>query len=220
MRKNKNHGGANVEFALISPFLVGLIVGTLIYGTRLTKELELQQIARDTASMCARGTDFTIDSGNQPLVSRLGQELGWPNSGGLLSGSPGVVYVSTIEYLDATCNTGSNVNICQNHDRWVFVRSVAFGNTAMRSSNFGAPAPCIPGCWAVADGSGNNSDGALSSTDVLNNSGARVTNFSYLGTPSNKALGFQPGQPAYLVEVAGVTGPWNGGSISYAFSIF
>jgi hypothetical protein len=32
--------------------------------------------------------------------------------------------------------------------------------------------------------------------------------------------GFQPGQPAFLVEAAGVTGPWNGGTVSYAFSLF
>jgi len=102
----------------------------------------------------------------------------------------------------------------------VFVRSVAFGNTGMRSSNFGAPAPCLPGCWAVADGAGNNSDGSLTSAAMLNNGGAIVKNFTYLGTPDSANLGFKPGQPAFLVEVAGVTGPWNGGSISYAFSVF
>ncbi len=205
---------------MIFPFLVSLIVGTLMYGTRITKELELQQIARDVASMCARGTAFSDDSGNQLLVARLGQELGWPKSGGLTNTGPGVVYVSTIQYLDSTCNTGSNVNVCKNHDQWVFLRSVAFGNTTMRSSNFGAPAPCLPDCWAVVDGAGNNSDGNLKSDAVLNNTGAVVKNFGYLGTPDSNALGFKPGQPAFLVEVAGVSGPWNGGSVSYAFSIF
>ena len=91
-----------------------MIIGTLIYGTQLVKELELQQVARDTASMTARGTNFMYAS-NQAIVSRLGQELGWPNTGGLLTTSPGVVYVSTIEYLDSTCNTGSTTNVCSNN---------------------------------------------------------------------------------------------------------
>ena len=165
-----------------------------------------------TASMTARGTNFKT-AANQSIVSRLGQELGWPNSGGLLSTSTGVVYVSTIEYLDTTC--GGMTPACKNHDKWVFVRSVAFGNTSMRSSNFGAPPACLPGCL-----DSNQSDGSLDSDDSLNNPLAAVTNFTLLGTPDSTVNGFQPGQPAYLIEAAGKTGPWNGGKISYAFSIF
>jgi hypothetical protein len=211
MRKRRTHGGAVIEFALISPLLVSLILGTMIYGTELVKELELQQVVRDTASMAARGTNFNL-AANQSIVSRLGQELNWPNSGGLLSTSPGVVYVSTIKYLDATCNGVTPV--CGNAGNWVFMRSVAFGNTSLRSSNFGAPPSCLPGCYDTSQG-----DGSLNANDTLNNSQARVKNFTYLGTPSTSVAGFQPGQPAFLIEAAGVTGPWSG-AVSYAFAIF
>jgi hypothetical protein len=212
MRKTETRGTSVIEFALIFPFLVSLILGTLYYGTQLCKELELQQVARDTASMCARGTNFNT-SANQAIVSRLGQELGWPNTGGLLSSSPGVVYVSTIQYLDSTCN--GLAGGCANAGNWVFVRSVAFGNTNLHKSNFGAPPACVPGCYDA-----NQNDSTINSNDILNNSQTRVKNFNYLGTPSTSAAGFQPGQPAFLVEAAGVTGPWNGGTVSYAFSIF
>jgi Flp pilus assembly protein TadG len=212
MRKRRDHGGAVIEFFLLFPFLVSLIVGTLIYGTQLVKQLELQQVARDTASMAARGTNFK-SAANQAIVSRLGQELNWPNSGGLLSTSPGVVYVSTIEYLDDTCNGA--IPVCSNKGNWVYLKSVAFGNTGLRRSNHGAPAPCIPGCYDT-----NQNDGSLKPNDTLNNAQAIVTGFNYLGTPVSGTAGFQPGQPAYLVEVAGVTGPWNGGLVSYAFSLF
>ena len=212
MRKRTDRGGATVEFALLSPFLGSLIIGTLIYGSQLVKELELQQVARDTASMSARGTNFN-SAANQSIVSRLGQELGWPNSGGLLSTSTGVVYVSTIEYLDSTCNGVTPV--CKNAGHWVFLRSVAFGNTTMRKSNFGAPPACLPSCL-----DSNQTDGSLNLTDSQNNPLAVVSSFTYLGTPDKTVNGFQPGQPAYLVEAAGKTGPWNGGSISYAFSLF
>jgi hypothetical protein len=212
MLNRRNHGGAVVEFFLLFPFLASLIIGTLMYGTQLVKELELQQVARDTASMSARGTNFN-NAANQALVSRLGQELGWPNTGGLLSTSPGVVYVSTIEYLDDTCN--GIIPKCTNAGHWVFLRSTAFGNTGLRSSNFGARPACVPGCYDP-----KQTDGSLNSADTLNNSQAIVKNFAYLGSPKTTVDGFQPGQPAFLVEAAGVTGPWSGGIVSYAFSLF
>jgi hypothetical protein len=212
MRKRKTHGGAVIEFFLLFPFLVSLIVGTLVYGTQLVKELELQQVARDVASMSARGTNFMLPL-NQAVATRLGQELGWPNTTALSSTDPGVIYVSTIEYLDSTCN--GNTGGCPNAGNWVFLRSIAFGKTSLHSSNFGAPPSCVPGCYDTAQ-----NDGSLQSSYVLNNSSAIVHNFNYLGTPATGTNGFQPGQPAFLVEVAGVTGPWNGGSVAYAFSIF
>jgi Flp pilus assembly protein TadG len=212
MRKRSNQGGAVIEFFLLFPFLASLIIGTLMYGTQLVKQLELQQVARDAASMSAHGTDMK-DTLTQQIVSRLGQELGWPNTGGLLSTSPGVVYVSTIEYLDSTCNGA--VPICSNKGNWVYLKSVVYGNTSLRRSNYGAPAACIPGCYDPGQ-----TDGSLKPNDTLNNSQAIVTGFTYLGTPVTGTAGFQPGQPAYLVEAAGVTGPWNGGSVSYAFSLF
>jgi hypothetical protein len=212
MRTNRRHGGAVIEFFLLFPFLASLIIGTLVYGTQLVKQLELQQVARDTASMSARGTNFNA-AANQAIVSRLGRGLGWPDSGGLLSTSPGVVYVSTIQYLDDTCN--GVLPICSNKGSWVFTRSVAFGNTSMRRSNFGAPPACVPGCYDT-----NQNDGSLKANDILNNSMAKVSNFTALGTPVSGTAGFQPGQPAFLVETAGITGPWNGGSVSYAFSVF
>jgi TadE-like protein len=211
MRKRTTRGSSAIEFALVLPFLASLIIGTLEYGVQLVKELELQQVARDTASMTARGANMQL-AGTQTIVARLGQELNWPDTG-LLSTSPGVVYVSTIEYLDGTCNGISGG--CKNQGQWVFLRSTVFGNTSLHSSNFGAPAACLPGCLDT-----NQNDGSLNFTDSLNNPGAVVSNFNYLGTPSSQATGFQPGQPAFLIEVAATTGPWNGGTTGYAFSLF
>ena len=211
MRKRHSYGWATIEFALISPFLVALITGTLMYGTELVKELELQQVARDTASMVARGTNMQL-AANQTIVARLGQELNWPDTG-LTTTSPGVVYVSTIEYLDGTCN-GANP-VCSNAGHWVFVRTTSFGNTTLRPSNFGAPPACLPTCLDP-----NQTDGSLNTDDTLNTATARVSGFTLLGTPSTQVAGFQPGQPAYVIEAAGITGPWHGGVASYAVSVF
>jgi hypothetical protein len=215
MRRRKQHGGATIEFALVSPLLISLIIGTMMYGTELMKETELQQVTRDVASMVARGTDFTLTS-NQTLIARLGQELGWPPTG-WKTDTPGVVYVSTIEYLDGTCN--GYPGGCANASHWVFTASLAFGNTsggyAFRKSNYGAPAACLPACL---DAKGTAA--ALNNSDSLTNTNARVNNFNLLGTPATGTPGFQPGQLAYLVEAAAITGPWGGGQVSYAYSLF
>jgi hypothetical protein len=213
LRKQRQRGGAAIEFALIAPFLVSMIVGTLTLGVRLVKELELTQVARDAGSMYSRGVDFTL-AGNQEIIARMGQELGWPSTG-LTSASPGVLYLSRIEYIDNTCNgiTPPSGKTC-NKGQWVFVNSIVLGNTSLHASNFGAPPGCTPGCYA------SPYNGDLNLTDSLYNSQAVVSNFTYLGTPVAGTTGFQPGQVANLVETAGVTGPWNGGTVGYAFSMF
>jgi hypothetical protein len=66
----------------------------------------------------------------------------------------------------------------------------------------------------------NQTDGSLNTDDTLNTATARVSGFTLLGTPSTQVAGFQPGQPAYVIEAAGITGPWHGGVASYAVSVF
>src|ERR1035441_7501287 len=119
MRKKRNRGSSVIEFYLVLPLLASLIIGSLVYGVQMVKELQLLQVARDTASMTARGTTFIkntdhVDTGAQAIVSRLGPGFKWLSTGGLLATSPGVVYVSAIMYLDAGCNVGT---ACPNHDR-------------------------------------------------------------------------------------------------------
>lgn len=213
MRKKTQRGQALIEFAFVAPFLVSLIVGTMMYGTELVRELELQQIARDTASMLARGTDFSL-SGNQLVVARLGQSLGWPSTGLPSSSGVGVVYVSTIEYLDNTCN--GNPGGCKNAGNWVFVASLYFGDKSFRTSNFGAPAKCLTGCLDTS----NTGFGNIDPTQSLTNPDAVVTGFTLLGTPSTGTAGFQPGQKAYLVEAAATIGFWGSGEAGYAYSLF
>jgi hypothetical protein len=215
MRKRRNHGGAVVEFALVFPMLCSLIIGTMMYGVGLLKELELEQVARDTASMLARGTDFT-DNTNQLIVARLGQTLGWPTTGLPTSSGVGVVYISTVEYLDATCNGVTPV--CANAGNWVFTASVMIGDKNFRKSNIGAQPQCVPGCYDTSQ-----VGGALLSDSILTNPQAIATNFTALnqpGVPSTTVNGFQPGQVAYVVEAAATTGGWGAGTVGYAFAIF
>lgn len=200
MFRKRIRGAAMVEFALLAPFLVSLLTGTLWYGTRLVKGLEVTQVARDTASMYARGVDFS-DPNNQRLVVRLGQDLGLQTSGG-----SGVIILSTMEYITQTqCDAYPNKGCNKGH--WVYTGTVSFGDTNLRKSNFGAPT-CTLG-----------SDGSVATADSVTDTCAIVANFNLLATPSDGVDGFKPGQPVYTVEVYAQTG-WGSGYGAYSAALF
>jgi len=219
-RRKKESGHAFIELAFMLPFLASLFIGTSILGIRLVKELAVTQVARDAASMYSRGTDFSSASPvNQAILARLGALLGWPQTTGLGSTDPGVIYLSQIMYIDNTCNglaaTDSKGRAC-NKNSWVFLNTIVLGNTSIHSSNFGAPPSCISACYdSVVNGTSPNY-GNIDANEAYYNSGDVVTNFTSLGTPSSANPGFQPGQPANLVEVAAYVG----GMVDYAVALF
>jgi hypothetical protein len=219
-RKRRKSGQAYVELAFMIPLLASLFIGTSVLGLRIIKELAVTQVARDAASMYSRGTDFSSNSPlNQAILSRLGAMLGWPQSTALGSTDPGVIYLSQIMYVDSTCNgnalTDSRGRTC-NTNSWVFLNTVVVGNTNVHQSNFGAPPSCISACYdSVITGTSPNL-GNINLTEAYYNSGDKVTNFNYLGTPASGTAGFQPGQPANLVEVAAYVGQ----NVDYAFALY
>ena len=221
-RKNRESGNAFIELAFTLPFLVSLFIGVSLLGIRLIKELALTQVARDAASMYARGVDFS-DSANQILLTRLGTLLQWPQTAALSSTDKGVVYLSRIMYVDATCNglplTDSKGKPC-NTNSWVFLNTVVFGNTSIHSSDYGAPPSCLPSCYdSVVSGSSTN-NGDINVNKAYYDSGDKVTNFTSLWTsdmtPATGTAGFQPGQAANVVEVAAYVGK----TVNYAVALF
>ena len=193
MRKKRTRGVAAVEFALLTPFWLVLLIGTFTIGTQLVWELQVTQLVRDLASMYARGVDFSL-SANQQLVTRLGVGLGLQPTGG-----NGVIILSTVEYLDSTCN-------CNNANSWVFLNRIAFGDTSLRQSSWGTTCTDL------------DAEGNVPLTEVTGSACAQVSSsFTQLGTPSAAANGFKPGQPAYIAEAYAKTGLGNG---DYAYAIF
>jgi hypothetical protein len=221
MRRRRGQSGhAFVELAFIIPLLASLFIGTSIIGVRLVEELAITQVARDAASMYSRGTDFSAASPiNQQLLSRLGAMLGWPQGAALGPTDGGVIYLSQIMYIDSTCNglalTDSKGRAC-NTNSWVFLNTIVIGNTSLHSSNFGAPPSCLTACYdSVINGTSPNL-GNINLNEAYYNSGDVVTNFTYLGTPATGTAGFQPGQPANLIEVAAYVGK----TVNYAFALY
>jgi hypothetical protein len=219
-RKKRESGAAFVELAFMLPFLATLFIGVSGLGIRLLESLTVTQVARDAASMYSRGTDFSSNAPvNQALLSRLGTTLGWPQTTALGSTDRGVIYLSQIMYVDNTCNGNALVDAkgrACNTNSWVFLNTIVIGNTSVHSSNFGAPPSCISACYdSVISGASPNL-GNINLTEAYYNSGDVVRNFNYLGTPSSGTAGFQPGQPANLVEVASYVGQ----TVDYAFALY
>lgn len=218
--RRREAGHAFVELAFMIPLLASLFLGTTFLGLQLVEELAVTQVARDAGSMYSRGTDFSATSPvNQAVLSRLGVMLGWPQSTALGSSDPGVIYLSQIMYIDSTCNgmalTDSKGRTC-NVSSWVFLNSIVLGNTNLHSSNYGAPPSCLPACYdSVINGTSPNLDN-ININEAYYNANDVVTNFTALGTPATGTAGFQPGQPACLVEVAAYVGK----RVDYAFALY
>src|ERR1022692_4282875 len=70
-RKRKNRGGAMVEFALLCPVWLTLLLGTMWYGTAMIRGLIVTQTARDLASMYCRAVDFSATDANSAQVNIL-----------------------------------------------------------------------------------------------------------------------------------------------------
>jgi Flp pilus assembly protein TadG len=200
-RKPTTRGGSMVEFTMLIPIWLPLIVGTLWIGSSMVREQQVQQMARDLASMYSRGADFSSsgDSGTNESLTLITQQLGT-----LTASGTGVVIFSTITYPgNALCPTG-----CTNQLYFVFRQRYTQGNTSLWTSNFGTPT----GTFAT-DNTGNL-------TDFLTNANDRTT-FSLIPAPLQTGTdGYQAGQPIYVVEVffqaRGLAGYTKGGDYAYA----
>ena len=220
--KQTNRGGAMLEFTLLVPVWLPLLLGTMWIGSAMIRGLQVTQVARDAASMFARGVDFSTGAGSDSnnILTKVTQELGTVTTSGT-----GVLIFSTLTYVgNSVCALAgptyhdSNVPpqhtaACTNYGKFVFIQRYIVGNTALRSSNFGAPAA-----------------GDLNSAKQYNipiakyvTNLADVANFNLLPNPLEDGTdGYQSGQPIYLVEAfftgRGQVGYTQGGS--YAYAIF
>ncbi|MGH9582550.1 MAG: TadE family protein [Bryobacteraceae bacterium] len=197
-------GSAVIEFVMIALFCVPLLLGTIVLGLDLIREMQVTQVARDAGRMYSTGIDFTQTS-NQNLLVSLSHGLNLSASGG----GDGVVIFSTLIYVDTTACQAGNVplNQCSNLNHTVFIKRVVVGNSAIYTSSFGTPSSSLM-----------DSQGNLSTSGYLTNSSARADAFYNL-------LPLGTGQYAFMAEVY-VSSPgydfWSflGTPATYARSIF
>jgi hypothetical protein len=205
MRRHKSRGNSAIEFALIVPVMITLLLGTFGIGINLIHALEVVQLARDAGHMFARGVDFTSKSpGNVKILGAVGESLGLDIAHP--SSSKAVVYLSKLTYVDnATCHAGGQPDNCQNHGKWVFVqRQLIFGGTGIYSSTFGNPAS-VP---VQADGL------KIAPSVYVTNGEAVCTRCSTLGiVPQETSATGVPSQEFIYISEAAVQGIAVGGIV-------
>jgi Flp pilus assembly protein TadG len=177
-RNLRRKGNSVIEFALVSVFIVPLMMGTVNVGMSLGRSIQVTQVSRDAGHMFVRQVDFS-QTGNKQIIVRLSAGLGMTANGG-----NGVVILSRVMYVgEPECvAAGFTVATCPNYDMPVFTQRIVIGNVSKRASDFGTPAANIL-----------NGDGSISPANYLTNPTARLNNF-------NGLLQLQAGELAYVSE--------------------
>ena len=169
-RKRRQGGNTLVEFALCLSFLTPLLLGLFSVGMNLTRNMQVTQVSRSTGLMFVRQIDFSIIQ-NQRMIVRLTEGLGMklnanydPDPNGR-----GVVIVSQVTIpSDSDCTgAGLTLGACANRGIPVITYRYRFGNTTLRTSEFGQP----PANLIAADGS-------VAVNDYLTNTALRASNFA------------------------------------------
>jgi len=155
-KKSSQQGQEIIEFAMVALLFVPLLAGSFITGMNLIRSIQVNHVCRDLADMYIHGADFSTYS-MQSLAKRLAAglklEIGSSFSGNQASNTSntgnGLVTVSQIMYVGPT--TGTNcasvgAGNCTNHDKFVFLQRIQFGNGALATANpssFGNPTSTV-----------------------------------------------------------------------------
>jgi len=202
MRKRKSQRGiAVLEFTFSTLFLVPLLLGTLVFGFRLIRRIEMDQITRDLGNMYARGNVNFRDAGPQQIAATLASGFD------LTAMGTSMVVLSKVKLIQQTdCDVANPLTPgrpCANLNKPVFMEQLTIGNPSAGSSRFGTPPM---------------SSGTVSITDQANNAAAVATNFTAVMT-------LPAGVIAYMAEMNNQTPDLNipgfsGTPLVYARAIF
>lgn len=166
--KHSERGNSVMEFALVAPFLILLMVGSFVIGMSMVKSVEAQQVNRNAGILFMKFVDMSQIS-NQDIIIRTAAGLNMRRGSG-----NGLVILSQVLFVgDNECRAGGlEPGACPNHNQYVFTKRIEFGNLGL--SNAGSP---------VGSRLGNPSssilqpDGSIRTTDYLTNGSAIVTGF-------------------------------------------
>jgi hypothetical protein len=198
---SSRRGVAIVEFSLSLVFLTPLLLGTLVFGFKLIRSIEMTQITRDLGHMYIRGINFRDDIPKQNAQTMAAQYNLTASGSSLILLSQ--IRIATQADCDAA-NPASPGNNCTNKNKPVYIEQVTLGNASNGRSAFGTP---------PLDGGQK-----VTPANLGNNSAAQATNFS-------SVLNLNVGEVAYVAEMINLTPDLNipgmtGAGLVYAREIF
>jgi hypothetical protein len=209
----RRSGVAIVEFTLALTFMVPLLLGTFVFGFRLIRSLEMEQVVRDLGHMYVRGVDFR-KPGPQQNAQTLAQ--GYDLTAG---GTSLLIFSQIRNATQADCDTANPTKIgtpCTNLGNPIFVQQYTVGNASLAIN--GVTAASVYGTPPT------QTDHTVTTTDIANNSTAAAGTTSPV-TGFAKVITLQTGEYAYLVEMFNATPDLNVPGLSgspqvYARSVF
>ena len=181
LSRNRRNGNAVVEFALVSVFLVPLLLGTVNLGLTLGRSIQVNQVCRDAGHMFVRQVDFSKAT-NQAVIQRLADNIGLDIT--TPANSKGVVTLTKILYMGATecAGAGLTVGNCPNYRTPVITHRIVMGKASLRSSDFGTPSSSLIG-----------TDGNIAPANYAVQASCRATTIGSLLTMTD-------GDQAYIAE--------------------
>lgn len=150
-RRNRGESGNFLlEFAILAPFMVLLLAGTVDVGMALNRSILAGQVCRNANVLMVRGIDLSL-SQNQQLLMRTAAGLGI-NTPGTNTPDPsghGVIFltkvlrVGPLECSIGIANWNGNPDTCPNYGKYVIANRIAVGNGTSWQSKFGNPATAL-----------------------------------------------------------------------------
>ena len=203
-RKTGERGQALLEFVFSLSFLIPLLLGVWVFGSRLVESQQMTQITRDVAHMYSRGVDFTCQQCTTTQTGPDGNAQTLANGFNLTPTGTSVLVLSEIQIeTQALCTAAVGNGACGNKNLAVFVQQIAIGNLNDGSSYFGTPTSGGTLTTATALPSALGYYTNVSAVAQANSSWAQVNstfNSSVLNLTSVGA-----GTVAYLVEMINKT---------------
>jgi len=177
-----------MEFAVVAPFLVTMLLGVVGVGFTLSRSIQTNQVTRDVGHMFFDGVDLS-QRVNQKVVGRLAYGMGMAsdNQGTIDTNGNGVVILTQIIKVGAIeCNNGgySTTGTCPNYNQLVIEKRIVIGNATLRTSAFGTPT-----------GSLLQSDGSILPHDFCTDPSVVVS-----GTSTASNLNLSAGQYSFVTE--------------------
>jgi len=185
VRKSSREGGtAVIEFVLSTGLIIiPIFFGLIVIGLSLILANQVTEVCRDTGHMFAYGVDFSQSASQLLVTQQLAQGLGMTPTGG-----KGVIYLSTLTYVDSTSCTAAglqaNTTSCPNMNQTVVIKRLIIGNAGVQAAAF---APGIPASII-------GSTGDISSANYLTSSSVQANNFA-------NVISLTVGQYAYVSEM-------------------
>lgn len=139
-RERREKGQEIIEFAFVALLFVPMFLGMFVIGMNLIMSIQANNMVRSLGNLYIHGADFSTYS-YQQLAQRMGTGLNlqMPSFSGNVqsntgSAGDGVIWITQAMYVgkvtDPNCVAAGAGN-CTNHDSFVFLQRVVFGNTSL-----------------------------------------------------------------------------------------